>query len=225
MLLYGSNFSMNYISDMWYCWDKCYAIQSEKQNKKGCITCPSISHMEYRKPCGWVHRSVITESWTSAWLCVISVIMDYITWGQHKWTSNWGLWDKQRILCSPEHALQCEMLPRQEYKPGNNLYEELPSFVKEKVSPKSFVYLYFCFVLNVFTLRSSEIRMSLILHQVCRNVSLYQCLSNGCEWVPSEWESDKNITIIHTTPVHQLTSGEDKTSNKSSIKTFITKIP
>ncbi len=30
------------------------------------------------------------------------------------------------------------------------------------------------------------------------------------EWVPSEWESDKNITIIHTTPVHQLTSGEDK---------------
>ncbi len=30
------------------------------------------------------------------------------------------------------------------------------------------------------------------------------------EWVPSEWESDKHITIIHTTPVHQLTSGEDK---------------
>ncbi len=26
------------------------------------------------------------------------------------------------------------------------------------------------------------------------------------EWVPSEWESDKNITIIHTTPVHQLMS-------------------
>ncbi len=31
------------------------------------------------------------------------------------------------------------------------------------------------------------------------------------EWVPSEWESDKNITIIHTTPVHQLMSWEDKT--------------
>ncbi len=45
------------------------------------------------------------------------------------------------------------------------------------------------------------------------------------EWVPSEWESDKNITIIHTTPVHQLTSGEDKSWNKSSIKTFITQIP
>ncbi len=78
---------------------------------------------------------------------------------------------------------------------------------------------------NVFALRSSEIRMSLFLHQVWRNVSLHQCLSNGCEWVPSEWESDKNITIIHSTPVHQLTSGEDKTWDKSSIKTFITKIP
>ncbi len=42
------------------------------------------------------------------------------------------------------------------------------------------------------------------------------------EWVPSEWvqTSDKNITIIHTTPVHQLTSGEDKRWNKSSIKIF-----
>ncbi len=36
--------------------------------------------------------------------------------------------------------------------------------------------------------------------------------------------SDKNITIIHTTPVHQLTSGEDKSWNKSSIKMFLTKI-
>ncbi len=43
------------------------------------------------------------------------------------------------------------------------------------------------------------------------------------EWVPSEWESDKNITIIHTTPVHQLTSGEDKSWNKSSIKMLLTK--
>ncbi len=36
--------------------------------------------------------------------------------------------------------------------------------------------------------------------------------------------ADKNITIIHSTPVHQLTSGEDKSWNKSSIKTFLTKI-
>ncbi len=38
--------------------------------------------------------------------------------------------------------------------------------------------------------------------------------------------ADKYITIIHTTPVHQLTSGEDKTCmfvrNKSIIKTFLT---
>ncbi len=74
----------------------------------------------------------------------------------------------------------------------------------------------------MFTLSSSEIRMSLFLHQVCRNVSLHQCLSNGSEWVPSEWESDKNITIIHSTPVHQLTSGEDKSWNKSIIKSFLT---
>ncbi len=38
------------------------------------------------------------------------------------------------------------------------------------------------------------------------------------EWVPSEWESDKNI---HSTTVHQLSSGEDK-RNESSIKTFLT---
>ncbi len=42
------------------------------------------------------------------------------------------------------------------------------------------------------------------------------------EWVPSEWESDKNITIIHTTPVHQLSSGEDKSWNKSSIEMSLT---
>ncbi len=53
---------------------------------------------------------------------------------------------------------------------------------------------------------------------------LYKCVSASVsqqwmlcsEWVPSEWESDKNITIIHTTPVHQLTSGEDKRWNKST---------
>ncbi len=36
--------------------------------------------------------------------------------------------------------------------------------------------------------------------------------------------ADKNITIIHTTPVHQLMSWEDKSWNKSIIKTFLTKI-
>ncbi len=43
------------------------------------------------------------------------------------------------------------------------------------------------------------------------------------EWVPSEWESKhKNITIIHTTPVHQLTSWENKYWNKSIIKMLFT---
>ncbi len=51
--------------------------------------------------------------------------------------------------------------------------------------------------------------------------SYHHCLSNGCEWVPSEWESVKTITIIHSTPVHQLTSGEDKSWNKSSIKMIL----
>ncbi len=36
--------------------------------------------------------------------------------------------------------------------------------------------------------------------------------------------ADKNITIINTTPVHQLTSGEDKSWNKSIIKMFLTQI-
>ncbi len=51
---------------------------------------------------------------------------------------------------------------------------------------------------NVLTLRPSKIRMSLFLHQIWRNVSQQWMLCS--EWVPSE--SDKNITIIHITPVH-----------------------
>ncbi len=47
---------------------------------------------------------------------------------------------------------------------------------------------------------SDHPRYSLFLHQVCRNVSQQWMLCS--EWVPSEWESDKNITIKHTTPVH-----------------------
>ncbi len=33
---------------------------------------------------------------------------------------------------------------------------------------------------------SPSVHPSLFLHHVCRSVSLHQCLSNGCEWVPSE---------------------------------------
>ncbi len=49
------------------------------------------------------------------------------------------------------------------------------------------------------------------------------------EWVPSEWESKQliktsnNPQVIHTIPVHQLTSREDKSWNKSIVKTFVTK--
>ncbi len=52
----------------------------------------------------------------------------------------------------------------------------------------------------------------------CVSASVSQQWMLCSEWVPSEWESDKNITVIHTTLVHQLSSGEDK----SSIKMFLT---
>ncbi len=49
------------------------------------------------------------------------------------------------------------------------------------------------------------------LEQIWRNVALHHLLCS--EWVPSERESKQlmlNITIIHTTPVHQLMSCEVK---------------
>ncbi len=67
--------------------------------------------------------------------------------------------------------------------------------------------------LNGLTLRPSKIRMSLSSSDLekCSIASLAQQWMLCSEWVPSEWESDKNITIIiHTTPVHQLMSSEDK---------------
>ncbi len=42
---------------------------------------------------------------------------------------------------------------------------------------------------NVLALRWSQIRMSLFLHQVCRNGSQQWMLCS--EWVPSEWESEE----------------------------------
>ncbi len=62
-----------------------------------------------------------------------------------------------------------------------------------------------------------EIKMSLFLYQVWRNVKNAQQVMNGCR-------QNKNITIIHGTPVLQLTSGEDKRLNTSSINTFLTQI-
>ncbi len=41
---------------------------------------------------------------------------------------------------------------------------------------------------------------------------------DALQWMGAvRMRADKNITIIHSTPVHQLTSGEDKRWNKSSI--------
>ncbi len=78
-----------------------------------------------------------------------------------------------------------------------------------------------------------KMQVSLILHQVWRNVSRQWMLCS--EWVPSEWESMDALQWMgavrmrvwwkhHSTPVHQLTSGEDKRWNKSSIKTFLSQI-
>ncbi len=56
--------------------------------------------------------------------------------------------------------------------------------------------------------RSDHLRSGWVCFFI-RFVEMCLCISGWMlcsEWVPSEWESDKNITIIHSTPVHQLTS-------------------
>ncbi len=65
---------------------------------------------------------------------------------------------------------------------------------------------------NVLTLRSSEIRMSLFLHQIWRNVSLHHCLSNGCSAVNGCRQNEsprilaKNILMMD---LFQLLSSQD----------------
>ncbi len=64
-------------------------------------------------------------------------------------------------------------------------------------------------------LRPSEMYLILFLHQMCRNVSLHRlsngcCAMNGCRQNESLKKNHNNSQVIHTTPVHQLTSGEDK---------------
>ncbi len=72
---------------------------------------------------------------------------------------------------------------------------------------------------NVLPLKPSKIRMSLFLHQIWRNVAFHHLLSNrssavnGCRQneSPNSWyKHHNNPQVIQTTPVHQLTSGEDK---------------
>ncbi len=52
-----------------------------------------------------------------------------------------------------------------------------------------------------------------------RFVSLHRCLSKGCSAV-NGCRQNESLIKHHSTPVHQLTSGEDKRWNKSSIKMF-----
>ncbi len=49
-------------------------------------------------------------------------------------------------------------------------------------------------------------------HPIWRNVALHHLLSNGCSAVNGcrQNERSKSISTIHTTPVHQITSGEAK---------------
>ncbi len=64
---------------------------------------------------------------------------------------------------------------------------------------------------------------------IIRFGEMYHCITvsamDALQWMGAVrmrvQTADKNIIIIHTTPVHQLTSGEDKSWNKSSIKMFL----
>ncbi len=64
--------------------------------------------------------------------------------------------------------------------------------------------------------------------QIWRNLLHLQWILCS-EWVPSEWvqTADKNIRVIHTTPVHQLTSCEVKKKHvfvRKSIKLFLNSV-
>ncbi len=73
---------------------------------------------------------------------------------------------------------------------------------------------------NVLVLSSSKMKMSLLLYQVCRNVSLYQCLINGCSAVNG---CHQNESLIQTSQ-QSSASVNIRSCNKSSIKMFLTQI-
>ncbi len=65
--------------------------------------------------------------------------------------------------------------------------------------------------------------------QIWRNLTLHLQWILCSEWVPSEWvqTADKNIRVIHITPVHQLTSCEVKKKHvfvRKSIKLFLNSV-
>ncbi len=98
---------------------------------------------------------------------------------------------------------------------------------KDYVDSKSHVYTQLKFCMESFTQKINLLKMSsLSCNPRWREVCFYirtdlekfsvTSLAHQCflcsEWVPSEWvqTADKDITIIHTTPVQQLTSCEVK---------------
>ncbi len=64
------------------------------------------------------------------------------------------------------------------------------------------------FAENVFTIRPYEVRMSLFLHQVWRDVALHQCLSNKCSVVNGcrQNESPNSWLKHHNDPHHSSPS-------------------
>ncbi len=88
------------------------------------------------------------------------------------------------------------------------------------------IHILCCVFRPVWSLRLCSLSSKTSQHLICGNCAICFFISTDLErysitsftqqwmlcseWVPSEWESDKNITIIHTTPVHQLSSGEAK---------------
>ncbi len=67
---------------------------------------------------------------------------------------------------------------------------------------------------------SSEIRMSLFLHQVCRNVSLHQCLSNGCSAVNGCRQNESLIKTSQFIAFSHVTGSKTWTSSVSQPQIF-----
>ncbi len=85
-----------------------------------------------------------------------------------------------------------------------------------------------CVSITLMAIRDVDEFVSSSDLEKCSIASVSQQWMLCSEWVPSEWESDKNITIIYTTPVHLVMSYEAKSCMfvriKSIITIFLTKI-
>ncbi len=70
-------------------------------------------------------------------------------------------------------------------------------------------------------LRSGWVCFFIRFVEMCLCISVSAMEVNGCRQNESLIQTSQ---VIHSTPVHQLTSGEDKRWDKSNIKTFLTQI-